>query len=368
MGVYLEDRVIVNAVRAVPNTKGFVESLSYFSIENILVDVFLRSYPLDTDVPKGLLDKIRCIRIIQISEDTLTVGPKKPFVTAIIPFDEIAAITVSSETTRPDEDEIDERIEAECPAWEREFAAEIGSKRRKMMKRNKSDAIQSLHPAEFWDCVKSEEYAVVDVYAPWCQPCKEVEVVLQELAENHGNRAIFARLDGDEDDKLTEELNISAYPTVLLFQNGQIERTIEGARSFERYEREIEILLGLRKREELRNERADGSVSILSSETLMDYVDDSMASVIMFFERGDYECQLQSRVMRELAQEYRGRVLFAKADVDAEKELAELFEVEGTPELYFVLDGEVVAYVDGRMTRGDLRQELNELLKEAGLS
>jgi len=66
--------------------------------------------------------------------------------------------------------------------------------------------------------------------------------------------------------------------------------------------------------------------------------------------------------MNEVAKENKKKVLFAKIDVDAEEELAELFEVEDTPEVYFILDGAVASYSDERLTKIELREELEELL------
>jgi thioredoxin-like negative regulator of GroEL len=212
--------------------------------------------------------------------------------------------------------------------------------------------------------VLRENYAVVDIYAPWCQPCKEVTAILEELAQKFGDRVLFTKVDGDEHEELIDELGVTAYPTVFLLEAGQIRKKIEGARGLEWYTREIEILLGLRKREKIRNKKANGKLNALSSDTLVEYVEDSIASVIMFYKKGDYECELQTRAMRELAPKYKGRVLFARADVKTEKELAKLFDVEGTPELYFVLDGEVFGYIEVRLTKTELNDAIEQLLEE----
>ena len=102
---------------------------------------------------------------------------------------------------------------------------------------------------------------------------------------------------------------------------------------------------------------------MLSSEKLIETIESSPATVVMFYERGDYECQLQSRAMNAMAAEFRKKVLFAKVNVDAEEELAELFEVGDTPEVYFIRDGEIAWYSAERLTKSELREELVDLLK-----
>ncbi len=354
----------MNTTKAISSAKEFVDTLICFSEENVLVDIFLRSYSLDSELPKDLHEKTRCVRIIQVLQDCLAVGPKKPLVTAIIPFEEISAVGISSEAHREDEEEIDRMIEQECPGWERDFAVKLELKGGEWMKSQQSGSVQILDASNFREHVTREKHAVVDIYAKWCQPCKEVSAILDELAQSFGNRALIAKIDGDENDELAEALDITAYPTVLLIEDGQVKKKIEGARSPEFYTKEIEILLGLRQREKKMNKTANGRVNVLSSETIVEYVDDSMASVIMFYKKGDYDSQLQSRAMHELAPKYRNRVLFAKAETSTEREIARLFEVKRTPELCFVIDGEVLGYADDRMTKAELRDAIEDLLSE----
>ena len=356
----------MNTAKANSSASEFADTLTCFSEGNVLVDIFLRSYSLDSELPKGLHEKTRCVRIIQVLQDCLAVGPKRPLVTAIIPFEEIATVAISSESHREDEEEIDRMIEQECPAWERDFAVKLELKGDDWMKSQQSGSVQILNASNLREYVAMVKHAVVDVYAKWCQPCKEVSAILDELAQNYGNRVLIAKIDGDESNKLAEELDITAYPTVLLIEGGQVKKKIEGARSPEFYTKEIEILLGLRKREKRKNKTANVRVNVLSSETLVEYVDDSMASVIMFYEKGDNDCQLQSRAMHELAPKYRGQVLFAKAEASTERKIARLFEVRRTPEIFFVIDGDVLGQVDDRMTRAELRDAINEMLNGFG--
>ncbi len=362
--VSCEGVVKMKLMKAAPSVRGYVQSLMHFSEANVLVDVFLRSYPLGSEMPKELRENTRCVRIIQVSENCLALGPKKPFVTMILPLEEVSAVVLSSELSRPDEDEIDRLIEAECPTWERDFASTIESRGVRQMRTNRGRDITELDEASFWNKAMSAKYAVVDIYAPWCQPCKEVAAILDEMADKFGDRVFFAKLDGDEHEKLIDDLNVTAYPTVLLIENGEVKQKIEGARSLKKYIREIEILLGFRKRGKIRNKIANGKVNVLSADTLVEYVEDSTASLILFYRKDDHECKLQIRAMRELAPKYKHRVLFAKADVKAEKELAELFEVKGTPELYLVMDGDVFGYAESRMTKSELRDAIEHLLEE----
>ena len=100
-----------------------------------------------------------------------------------------------------------------------------------------------------------------------------------------------------------------------------------------------------------------------SGDRLTETVENAHVTVVMFYEKGDYECQLQSRALNELAREYKKKVLFVKVNVNVEEEFVDLFEVEDTPEIYFLLDGEILFYSDDRLTKSELREGIHDLLQ-----
>ena len=75
----------MNLVRAIPTVTGFEEALKHFAEEGVLVDGFLRTYPMGYDVPEEVLEQTRTVRIIQVSSGCLVLGPKRPLVTCVIP-------------------------------------------------------------------------------------------------------------------------------------------------------------------------------------------------------------------------------------------------------------------------------------------
>jgi len=56
---------------------------------------------------------------------------------------------------------------------------------------------------------------VVDFYADWCGPCKELAPILDELEQKHHGEVIFQRINVDEEGNLAEEFNVDAIPTLL---------------------------------------------------------------------------------------------------------------------------------------------------------
>jgi len=64
--------------------------------------------------------------------------------------------------------------------------------------------------------------AVVDVYAPWCGPCKMLSPVLEQLAVNYGGSIRFFKVNVDETPGLASRFEITGVPTLLFFKNGEV--------------------------------------------------------------------------------------------------------------------------------------------------
>ena len=63
---------------------------------------------------------------------------------------------------------------------------------------------------------------VVDCWAAWCGPCKKLSPIVDKVAEDYEGKAVFTKLDVDENPEVCEQQGIMSIPTLLFFKNGQL--------------------------------------------------------------------------------------------------------------------------------------------------
>lgn len=63
--------------------------------------------------------------------------------------------------------------------------------------------------------------SVIDFYADWCGPCRACAPKFKEIAEKHGESAVFAKCDADSCSSILREHRVSSLPTFIVFKDGR---------------------------------------------------------------------------------------------------------------------------------------------------
>jgi thioredoxin 1 len=90
------------------------------------------------------------------------------------------------------------------------------------------------------EVLESERPVLVDFWASWCPPCKMVEPVLDELADEYEDRVLVCKLHVDRNPKTRDRYQIFGVPTFAVFRDGELVSRRTGAQS----KGQLEALLG----------------------------------------------------------------------------------------------------------------------------
>lgn len=83
---------------------------------------------------------------------------------------------------------------------------------------------------------------VVEFWAEWCGPCRMVEPILKELANDYSNKVSFGKLNVDFEQKISLKYEIKSIPTILIFKDGTVMDKYVGVISKKDLKKKIDVL------------------------------------------------------------------------------------------------------------------------------
>lgn len=93
------------------------------------------------------------------------------------------------------------------------------------------------------EVLKSDKPVIVDFWAEWCAPCRQIAPIIKELDGEYGDRVKIFKMNVDESPSTPGQYHVRAIPTVLAFQNGEVVEQLQGARPKRVFEEMITKLL-----------------------------------------------------------------------------------------------------------------------------
>jgi thioredoxin 1 len=105
--------------------------------------------------------------------------------------------------------------------------------------------IAAANDADFGDIVlASDRPVLVDFWAEWCPPCRAMNPVLEQLAEEHADKLSVVKVDVDANPELAARYRALALPVMLVFEGGEPTRRILGAKPKRALEADLAAYLG----------------------------------------------------------------------------------------------------------------------------
>ena len=78
--------------------------------------------------------------------------------------------------------------------------------------------------------LKSSTPVLVDFWAEWCQPCRAIGPILEDISNEHGDKLTIVKLNTDEESAIAIKYGVTSIPMLNIYVNGEVVKTIIGAK------------------------------------------------------------------------------------------------------------------------------------------
>ncbi len=78
------------------------------------------------------------------------------------------------------------------------------------------------------EVLKADKPVLVDFTAAWCQPCKMIDPIVKQLAQDWDGRVKVVKLDADENPNVLMQYGVLGIPTLILFKSGEVKERVTG--------------------------------------------------------------------------------------------------------------------------------------------
>lgn len=99
-----------------------------------------------------------------------------------------------------------------------------------------------IKDSNFEELSQNNELLVVDFWAPWCGPCKQIAPLVEELAKEYEGKMIVGKCDIDENPDLPAQFGVRNIPTILFIKNGEVVDKSVGALPKNKLQEKFEAL------------------------------------------------------------------------------------------------------------------------------
>ena len=106
-------------------------------------------------------------------------------------------------------------------------------------------AVQEINDTNFnTEVIESDQPVLVDFWAPWCGPCRQIAPVVEQLAGENAGSAKVVKLNVDDAPQAAQSYGVSSIPTLMVFKGGEVVDRFVGVQPKTRLQQAIDAAKG----------------------------------------------------------------------------------------------------------------------------
>lgn len=199
--------------------------------------------------------------------------------------------------------------------------------------------------SKFDGFVESNANALIDCWAPWCGPCRRLGPIVEEIAGEYAGRVAVAKLNVDDAPGVSGRYGISAIPTILMFKDGRLVKTLVGLRPKADIVSEMESAGLVAASAEQGG--SEGGVAKVTDATFDSFVGGEGYALVDCWAPWCGPCRRMGPIVDGLAEISEGEIRVGKLDTDENQATAMRFNISSIPRLLIYKNGELVDTIVG---------------------
>ena len=94
--------------------------------------------------------------------------------------------------------------------------------------------MKKLNADNFDEFIKSNDFVLVDMWAEWCTPCKQMLAILESIEQEQSVPGLaLGKVNVDDNQEIAKNFGVRGIPTLLIFKSGELSKTLVGSKSKE---------------------------------------------------------------------------------------------------------------------------------------